>query len=279
MPLVNTKQILNKAKVSDYGVGSFNVYNLETTQAVMNAAEEESSPVMIQAWSGIFDMGLVNMETLASLVKTRIGLSDVPASLHLDHGERYETICKAIRAGFTSVMIDASTKSFEDNISLTSKVVETAHAAGVTVEAELGHVGEDKGDSILTDSKQAEQFVLETGVDYLAVSIGSIHGYNEEDVKLNIELLKDIKKKVDIPLVLHGSSYLSGEELGKAVKNGIDKVNINTEVSVAMIKGIREALKSNPGTIYNNILTDGAKKEMVKVVKEKMRMLRSSNQL
>ncbi|MCF8001375.1 MAG: class II fructose-bisphosphate aldolase [Halanaerobiales bacterium] len=279
MPLVDTKKILNKAKNSDYGIGSFNIYNLETTQAVMDAAEENKSPVMIQAWSGIFDMGLVEMETLVSLVKTRIGLSNVPASLHLDHGEKYETICKAIRAGFTSVMIDASTKSLEENIALTKKVVETAHAVGVTVEAELGHVGEEKGDSVFTDPDEAKYFVKETDVDYLAISIGSIHGYNVDEVKLNIELLRKIKDKIDIPLVLHGSSYLSGEELGKAVKNGIDKVNINTEVSVAMIEGFKKALEDNPDTIYNNIFTDQAKKEMVKVVKEKMDMLNSSNQL
>jgi fructose-bisphosphate aldolase class II len=279
MPLVSTKEILEEAKKGGYGVGSFNVYNLETVQGVIKAAEQTNLPAIIQAWVGVFRFGSVSMETLSAIVKAEAEKAKVPIAFHLDHGETFAETVKAVRAGFGSVMIDASTKSLEENIKLTKKVVEVAHNAGVDVEAELGHVGTGSGSqeqgetkAWLTDPEQAAHFVKETGVDFLAVAVGTLHGFYQEEPKLDIERLKQIAHVVKVPLVLHGSSYTPIEQLREAIKAGITKINVATELNVEFVKGIKDALQTNPETPYPNVLTDQGREYFAKAAEEKIKL-------
>lgn len=279
MPLESTKKILEDARQGGYGIGSFNVYNLETVQGVIKAAEKTNFPAIIQAWVGIFRSGSVTMETLSAIVHAEAEKASVPIAFHLDHGESFAEIMRAIRAGFGSVMIDASTKSLEENIKLTQKVVEAAHAAGVEVEAELGHVGTGKGskeegtiNTWLTDPEEAAYFIEKTGVDFLAVAIGTLHGFYQAEPKLDIPRLKQIAQAVNVPLVLHGSSYTPPEQIKEAIKGGISKINVATELNVEFVKGIKEALKKDWETPYPNTLTDLGREYYAKAVEDKIKL-------
>lgn len=286
MPLVSTKKILQEARQGGYGIGSFNVYNLETVQGVISAAERANFPAIIQAWVGMFRFGSVTMETLSAIVRAEAEKASVPIAFHLDHGETFGEMLQAIRAGFGSVMIDASTKSLEENIELTRKVVEAAHYAGVEVEAELGHVGTGSGtqeegaaNSWLTDPEQAAYFVEETGVDLLAVAIGTLHGFYRAEPKLDIPRLKKIVQVVKVPLVLHGSSYTPDAQIKEAIKAGISKINVATELNVEFVKGVKQALKKDPETPYPNSLTDLGREYFAKAVEKKIKLFSLAGQV
>ncbi len=237
--LVNTKEILQRAQQEKYAVAAFNVYNLETVQAAVRVAEQENQPVIIALGERYFPT--VDVEGFAAFVQALAAKSSVPIALHLDHAYEKESIIRAIRCGFTSVMFDGSNYDLEENIRLTKEITEIAHMAGVSVEAEIGSLAkgdfsdEEEGDGTLTDPQSAKDFVNATGVDFLAAAIGTVHGMYKGEPKIDLALLGQIQQTVDVPLVLHGGSGTPDEIIKQAVQLGICKVNVNTEVSMAAV--------------------------------------------
>ena len=234
---IQTKEMLQAAQAGQYAVAAFNVYSLETLQAAIQAAEQENQPVIIALGERYF--GTVDVEGFAALAKTLAEKVSVPVSLHLDHAYEKESIIRAIACGFTSVMYDGSKHDLEQNIALTKEIVELAHQADVSVEAEIGSTArgafsdEEEGTGALTDPASAKKFVDQTGVDFLAASIGTVHGMYTGEPDIKLELLDDIRQAVGIPLVLHGGSGTPDDTMTQAVAKGICKVNVNTEVSLA----------------------------------------------
>lgn len=301
--LVTNKDLMVPARRNGYGIGAFNVNNLEAVLAVAEAATEEKSPAIVAVTPGAIKYG--GLPYLSRIVRTAAELASVPVALHLDHGEDFETASKCVGAGFTSVMIDGSSLKFEDNTALTKRVVEMAHPKGVSVEAELGRLAgveestvEEK-DAILTDPAVAKEFVDRTGVDTLAVAIGTSHGAYKfkAEPKLDFERLKLITKQVSIPLVLHGASSVPswiiekaskyGAELGgakgipeehiqKAISMGIAKINIDTDLRLAFTAAVREVLANSPKEFDPRRILGPAKEAMKQVVKGKMRLFGSS---
>lgn len=237
--LVNTKEMLTQAQQGQYAVAAFNVYNLETAQAAIQVSEREGTPVIIALGERYFPT--VDVEGFAAMIKAMAEKVKVPVALHLDHAYEKESIIRAIRAGFTSVMYDGSKYDLEQNIQYTKEIVEIAHMAGVSVEAEIGSVAkgafsdEEEGDGTLTDPQSAKAFVSATNVDFLAAAIGTVHGMYKGEPKIDLELLESIRQAVGIPLVLHGGSGTPDDVVQKAVQLGICKVNVNTEVSMAAV--------------------------------------------
>jgi len=291
------------ARRNAYAVGAFNVNNLEAVLAVAEAAAEEKSPAIVAVTpSAIKYAGL---PYISRIVRTAAETTPVPMSLHLDHGEDFDVTSKCIGAGFTSVMIDSSHFKFEENITLTKRVVDIAHPKGVSVEAELGRLAgveestvEEK-DAILTDPSVAKEFVERTGVDALAVAIGTSHGAYKfkAEPKLDFERLKLISEKVSLPLVLHGASsvpawiiekaakygaQLEGakgipeEHIQKAISLGIAKINIDTDLRLAFTATVREVLARSPKEFDPRKILGPAKEAMKQVIKGKMRLFGSS---
>ncbi|MCG7337465.1 class II fructose-bisphosphate aldolase [Sporosarcina sp. ACRSM] len=237
--LVNTKEILQRAQQEKYAVAAFNVYNLETVQAAVRVAEQENQPVIIALGERYFPT--VDVEGFAAFVQALATKSSVPIALHLDHAYEKESIIRAIRCGFTSVMFDGSNYDLEENIRLTKEITEIAHMAGVSVEAEIGSLAkgdfsdEEEGDGTLTDPQSAKDFVNATGVDFLAAAIGTVHGMYKGEPKIDLALLEKIHQAVTVPLVLHGGSGTPDDIIKQAVQLGICKINVNTEVSMAAV--------------------------------------------
>lgn len=300
--LVSMKEVLLKADKGKYGVGAFNFNNMEQLQAILDAAKDLNSPVIVSTTEGAIKYAGEKM--LYNMVKSFDDLS-IPVVLHLDHGKDFEYVLKAIRNGWTSVMIDASMYDYDENIKRTKRVVDICKPIGVSVEAELGHVtGVEDGivqkEKLFTDPLKAKDFVDRTGVDFLAVAIGTSHGaYKfEGESKLDIDRLKKIKKKVSVPLVLHGASgidqnmvknaNLYGADLGnargvsdtevkKAVKNGISKVNIDSDNRIAFMAGVREFLFKNPKEFDPRKVLSLSYKNMYETVYHKIKVLGSEN--
>ena len=246
MPLVTSEKMLLDAKKDGYAVGAFNVENMEMVKAVIAAAEELNAPVMLQTTPSTVKYG--TLETFAGIVKAEAAKTKIPVCLHLDHGNSFELAVQAMKAGYTSVMIDGSHEDFENNIAVTKKVVDVANAFGIPVEAELGKVGGKEDDleadaDTNTDPQEAKEFVERTGVTSLAVAIGTAHGFYVGTPVLDKERLSEIREVVDIPLVLHGASGLSDEDVMDCVKRGICKVNFATELRAAYSKAVRETLE------------------------------------
>src|SRR4030066_81432 len=301
--LVSNKALLVPARKNGYALGAVNVQNLESAQAVAEAAAEEKSPAILQITPSVIKYA--GLPYISGLVKTAAQLSPVPLAMHLDHGEDFETAAKCIDAGFSSVMIDGSFLKFEENIALTKRVVDVAHPKGVSVEAELGKLAgieersvEEK-EALLTDPQTAVEFVEKTGVDTLAVAIGTSHGAYKfkSQAKLDLERLKIISQKISIPLVLHGASSvpswivekatkygatLSGakgipeEEYRKAISLGIAKINIDTDLRLAFTATVREVLANSPKEFDPRKILGPAKDAMKQVAKSKMRLFGSS---
>ncbi len=255
--LVTLKEVLDFAEKKDSAIGAFNVCNLESAEAVIGAAEETGSPVILN-YAEVHSP-YMTMDLAAPVMLYYAKKASVPVVVHLDHGASFESCAKAVRLGFTSVMIDASALSYEDNIRVTKEVVKLSHAVGVTVEAELGHilvsdtgVGDspekiETADTIdtasaYTDPDLAREFADETKVDALAVAFGTTHGIYTVKPKLDLERVKMIREKLPLPLVMHGGSGLSPEEFRTAIKNGIRKVNYYTYMTLAGGKAVKKAL-------------------------------------
>jgi len=281
MTLVTTKEMLLKAQKEKYAVGAFNVENMEMVMAVLKAAEQLQAPVIMQTTPSTIKYA--STDFFFANVKVAAQQSNVPIALHLDHGSSFAIAMQAFRAGYTSVMIDGSHSSFEENSNLTKKVVEVAKAIQVPVEAELGKVGgkEDNLDggsnNPFTDPKEAQEFVKETNVDSLAIAIGTAHGFYQGEPKLDFERLTEIQQLVSIPLVLHGASGVPDEAVQEAIKRGIAKVNYATELRVAYSQGIKEYLKQYPDTFDPKKYNQVGIEKVIALVKQKIKVCGSQN--
>lgn len=248
MPLVSVKAILQEAEDRNFGVVSFLCFNHESIKWGIESAEEENMPVIIMMYPGLSN--LMPLGSFAAITKALAADAKIPVGLHLDHSTSYETILQSIRLGYPSVMIDGSSYDFEKNIAITCEVVKAAHAMGVEVEAELGHVGtasnpEDylnKG--YFTDPEKAAEFVERTGVDSLAVAFGNAHGNYASTPSLDIALLSRIDAAVKVPLVLHGGTGIPDEQIKDAVRHGIRKMNVGTALFSAYYRAMDEYVKS-----------------------------------
>ncbi|OGI21311.1 MAG: hypothetical protein A2808_01445 [Candidatus Moranbacteria bacterium RIFCSPHIGHO2_01_FULL_55_24] len=275
--LTNVKDILAKAKEGGYAVGAFNTINLETTQAIIEAAKDLSSPVIVQVTEKTFEYagGRGIYHLIANIAE--FYAKDIPVGIHLDHGKSFEVVERAMDIGFTSVMYDGSRKEYADNVMMTKKIVEIAHARGITVQAELGNVpyiGEMQMDTVdwnqyMTDPEQAKAFVEETGIDTLAVAIGNAHGFFRERSEPDYERLSKIQSLVSLPLVLHGASDWDNERVAEVIKRGISCFNVDTAIRLAFIGGMREMLQSVDETDLRKVL--GTAREYTKeAVKKKI---------
>ncbi|AXI01117.1 fructose-bisphosphate aldolase [Sporosarcina sp. PTS2304] len=251
MPLVSMKEMMIKGKQQGYAIGQFNVNNLEYAQAILQAAEEEKSPVILGVSEGAARyMGGFN--TVVMMVK---GLmkdlgTTVPVAIHLDHGSSFEKCEQAIEAGFTSVMIDASSKPLQENIEITKKVVELAKQHNVSVEAELGVVGGQEDDVIAdgviyADPAECKELVEKTGIDCLAPALGSVHGPYKGEPNLGFEEMEEISKQGDIPLVLHGGTGIPLQDIERAISLGTSKINVNTENQIQGTQAVRDVLAAD----------------------------------
>lgn len=275
MPLETSKQMLLDAQRDGYAVGAFNVENMEMAQAVVAAAQELNMPVIIQATPGSvryagLDLFFANVAALAKK-------ASVPIALHLDHGESFDMAVQAIREGYTSVMIDGSHESFDDNIDLTSRVVAVAKPNNIPVEAELGKVGGkeddlDGGSGGYTEPSEAKEFVGRTGISSLAVAIGTAHGIYSGVPKLDVPRLREIRKLVDIPLVLHGASGLTDADIRACIREGICKVNFATELRIAFSNGVKSVLSENPDTFDPKKYGNAGRESVKRLVIDRMRV-------
>lgn len=283
MPLVSMTEMLNKAKDEHYAVGQFNINNLEFTQAILLAAEEEKSPVILGVSEGA-GRYIGGFKTVVKMVE---GLMEdykitVPVAIHLDHGSSYEKCVEAIDAGFTSVMIDASHHPFEENIEITSKVVEYAHSKGVSVEAELGTVGGQEDDVvangvIYADPTECQELVKRTGIDTLAPALGSVHGPYKGEPNLGFKEMEEIGAATGLPLVLHGGTGIPTKDIQKAISLGTAKINVNTENQIASAKKVREVLAAD-AEVYDPRKYLGPARDTIKeTVIGKIREFGSSN--
>lgn len=250
--LTTSKELLLDAQKNHYAVGAFNVENMEMVQAVVAAAEQLRAPVILQTTPGTLQYA--GMEYFLANVSVAAKNARVPVVMHLDHGNSFGLAMQALRTGYTSIMIDGSKLPFEQNIALSKAVADACHPSGIPVEAELGKVGgkEDDlvvtGDSPYTDPDEAAQFVQETGVDSLAVGIGTAHGFYKGEPRVDVQRLKEIRQKVSIPLVLHGTSGVPDETVRACIANGICKVNYATDLRVAFSRGVKDYLADAPDT-------------------------------
>ncbi|MGD8506383.1 MAG: class II fructose-1,6-bisphosphate aldolase [Candidatus Bathyarchaeota archaeon] len=302
--LSTNREILASAAAEKYAVGAFNICNLESLQAVVTAAKEENSPVIVAVTPSAIEYA--GLSHLAKMVEETSQLVPTPMSLHLDHGKDLETIAKCLDAGFTSIMVDGSHLNFEENIALARDVIGLAHPKGVAVEAELGRlagveeVAVEEKDAVLTDPEAAKEFVERTNVDALAVAIGTSHGAYKfrGEPKLDFKRLTEIKGELDVPLVLHGASEVPAwiiekatrygaqlvgargmpdESIKQAIRLGIAKINIDTDLRLAFTATIREILATSPAQFDPRKILGPAREAMKKVAKSKMRLFGSSN--
>ena len=278
-----TKELLEAAQKGKYAIGAFNTINIETTRAILDAAVEEQSPVIIQMTEKTFDYA--GGRAIFNYVKNVVEFyaKDIPVAIHLDHGKSFEVVERSIEIGFPSVMYDGSRKSYADNLRTMKKVVALARTKGVSVQGELGSVpylGEVSMEDVdwneyMTDPEQAETFVNETGIDTLAVAIGNAHGFFRERNEPDYERLSAIVSRVSLPLVLHGASDWQQERVAEVIKRGISCFNVDTAVRLAFIGGLRKMLDSGDETDLRKILGT-ARDETKETIQKKIRMFGSS---
>ncbi len=280
--LENMKDMLEKADNGKYAVPHFNINNLEWTRFILEECENLKTPVIIGVSEGA-GRYMGGFKTVADMVKNLISYLNitVPVALHLDHGSSYESCVDAIDSGFTSVMIDASKHSIEENIKITKQVVDYAHAKNVTVEAEVGAVGgeEDGVANELAYAKveDAVKLVQETGIDFLAPALGSVHGIYKGEPKLDFERMVKIHELVKLPLVLHGGSGIPDELIKKAISCGICKININTELQIAWSAGVRKFLNEDNKVYDPRKIIKSGENSMKEMIKEKVTLFGSDN--
>lgn len=275
--LVNLNDVLKKARAEKYAVGLFNTTDTDMLQAVIEAAEELNSPVILGTAEVLLPYG--ELKLIAPSVIDAAKRASVPVVVHYDHGLTFGRCIEALKLGFSSVMYDGSAKPYEQNLAETREIVKIAHAVGATVEGEIGHVGEAASeDNLLTDMyttpEEARAYLEATGVDALAVAIGSAHGVYKKKPALNIERLKEIRKTVDVPLVLHGGSGLSDDDFRNTIREGIAKVNIFTDLCLAGERAMRDGLERNLGYLETRNLKVEYIREAVEL---KMRLFGSAN--
>ncbi len=306
MVIVNPKTILNKANRGNYCIGAFNINNMEVLQGIVEAAVSEHSPVIVQTSQGAIEYG--GMEMLGAMVHTIAGGADVPIAFHLDHGTNIELVKRAIKSGFyTSVMIDGSKHPFKQNVKITREIVRLAHARGIYVEAELGAIPgkedqvdvKDK-DAFMTNPDQALEFVEATGCDMLAVSVGTKHGINKFVGRANLDFkrLAAIKKVVRIPIVLHGASSIprnlvdiaenygadlskargvSDGQLRKAIENGVNKINTDSDLRIAFTGAVDRYMTKHPNNMDPRKYLAEGRAAVRKLVQKKIKLFGSND--
>jgi tagatose 1,6-diphosphate aldolase GatY/KbaY len=282
--IVSTKGILINAMNKGYAVPAFNIHNLETIQSVLEAAAQMGSPVILAGTPGTIEYA--GGDYLVAIAQAAVKKYDIPIAIHLDHFEDTKEIIKYLDMGFKSCMIDASHESFEENIRITKDVVKYAHSLGASVEAELGRLGGqedniivDEENAAYTNPKSAVEFVERTGIDSLAVAIGTAHGLYKGEPKLDFERLKVIRKLVSIPLVLHGASDVPDEMVKKTIEYGINKVNVATDLKIPFSNAIKQYFKEHPDANDPRKYITPAKKAMMEVVKHKIEVCGSANRV
>ena len=300
MPLVTTKEMFEKSMKEGFAIGAFNINNMEIIQGIIDAAQKQNSPVILQASSGAIKYARIKY--LMKMVEAAVEETNIPIAIHLDHGPDFETCKMCIDNGFTSVMIDGSKYSFEENVALTKKVVDYAHERGVVVEAELGQlagieddVNVSEEDAKYTDPDQAKEFVERTGCDSLAIAIGTSHGAYKfkGEARLRMDILKQVKEKIpNTPIVLHGASTVipelvetcnnyggdipgakgvPDEILHEASLSGVSKINVDTDLRLAFTGEIRKALAENPSAFDPRKYLIPAREKITEVVEHKIR--------
>lgn len=281
MALVNPLKMIKKAQREGYAIAAFNIHNLETIQAVVEAAWEEQSPLIIQTTPGTLKHA--GIPYVAACVKTAAELYDIPIALHLDHCESFETIVQCIRAGYTSVMIDSSKLPYHENVAAVKRVVDIAKLVDVAVEGEIGRIGGteddmtvDEREAALTIPEEAQDFAQAAGVDTLAIAIGTAHGLYKGEPKLDFERLSAIREKVEIPLVLHGGSGVSDNDIRETIRRGICKINIATELKVPMAQAIQDVFNANPEENDPRKYMGRAKEAVKEVARKKIQLCGSS---
>ena len=282
MSIVTNKELLDRAKADHYAVAAFNTNNMEYTQAILQAAAELNAPVIVEAAKSEIDY--MNGYAFVAMLKALAEKLPIPIGIHLDHGPSVDEAVRCMRYGFTSVMYDGSALPLEENIANTKTIVAAAHACGVSVEGEIGVLGQFadgpeglKNDMVgLADPDQCEQFVKETGVDCFAAAIGNAHGLYTREPKLRFDLLMEIEKRTDgIPLVLHGGTGIPEADIRKAITMGVSKINFSTVMRKGCIETLTETLNSNPGELDLMKLLTPAKLNMVEIAKHHILMCMS----
>jgi fructose-bisphosphate aldolase, class II len=280
MPLVSSKLMLEQARQGHYAVGAFNANNLEMVQAIIEAAQEEQAPVIVQLSEGAIRYG--GLEYLAAIVRAGAETASVPVVLHFDHGASFESNMRCLRAGFSSLMFDGSAKPYEENLGTTALIARAAHACGIPVEAELGQVlqsrdkvSADQVASAMTDPALASDFIRRSGCDSLAIAVGSVHAMLEREAELDIELVKACAAATTVPLVLHGSSGVRHESIQAAIECGIAKVNVGTYLADGFTEVVRAQTASHPSESDPRKVLGPARAEVKQRVIEKIRLFGS----
>ena len=284
MSIVTNKELLDRAKAGHYAVAAFNTNNLEYTQAILSAAAELRSPVIVSAAQSEIDY--MDGHVFVAMVRAMAERLPIPVGIHLDHGPTFEEIVRCLNYGFKSVMFDGSSHSLAENIAITKEVVKAAHACGVPVEGEIGVIGQaadgpegKKNDMTgLADPVECEQFVKETGIDCLAAAIGNAHGLYKKKPELRFDILADIEKRTGgIPLVLHGGTGIPEEDLRKAITMGVSKINFSTVMRKGCIETLTATLNSSPGELDLMKLLTPARDKMITIAKQHIIMCMSDN--
>ena len=282
MTIVNLNEVFKNAINDDYAIGAFNVHNLEFVEGVMRAAEEMSSPVIL----GIATISIdyAGLEPLAAITRDYAERSHIPTVIHLDHGDDIELVRQSIKLGFSSVMYDGSKYPIDENIKRTREIVDIAHAEDISVEGEIGVVGGfeglDRGDvsheqlqALYTRSEEARRFVEETGVDALAVSVGTVHGMPIQNADIDFQRLKEIHEAVDVPLVFHGCTGLKNEDYHKAIALGVKKFNVGTRLMIEFQKALKRTIGQQENTLFY-CLGEGTE-AVAAAVKDRIKILKS----
>jgi len=279
--LVTSKELLLDAQKNGYAVGAFNTNNLEITQAIIKAAEAKKAPVLVQISAGA--LKYAGAEYLPMLVAKFAQVASVPVAIHLDHGPSFEVVMQCLRAGFTSIMRDASKLPYDENVAEVRKVVEACHLVGVPGEAEIGkiggaeeHVVVSEREALMSDPDECARFADDAGFDFLAVAIGNAHGFYKGEPKLDFKRLEAIRDRVSIPLVLHGASGIPDAQITMAVERGICKINIDTEIRNALVRSIQKFTAENPDEIDPRKVFGPAIKAMQAVVESKIEIFKSA---
>lgn len=281
MALIPMSVLLERAQKEGYAVGAFNTNNLEIVQGIVEAAEELESPVILQASQGAIKYA--GLDYIVAMVRAAAERVKIPVALHLDHGTSFEQAVQCIRAGFSGVMFDGSKYDFEENIAKTIEVVRVAKPTGVSVEAELGKIGGteddihvDEADALMTVPEEAKEFVQRTGVDALAIAIGTAHGPYKGEPRLDFTRLEKIRNIVDTPLVLHGASGVPETAITKAIELGICKINIDTDLRQAFTAAVVKVLQDKPEEYDPRKVLGPAREALKQVVKQKITLFKSA---
>ena len=279
MPLASTKELLTAAQRRTYGIGAFNVIGLEHAEAIIRGAELERSPVILQVSQNAIRYHLGSLVPIGSACAQLAASAEIPVALHLDHATTWHLCEEALDIGFSSVMLDASTESLEQNVASTTEVAQRVHQRRASIEAEIGVVGgKDGAESTadgMTDAEQASWYVSETGIDALAVAVGTTHYMVDKTAALDLDLISSIRERVDIPLVLHGSSGVPDDDLREAVQRGIVKVNTATELNKAFTSAVRGFLANNTAAVDPRTYLSEARDATVTAVRHRMQVIGS----